>query len=381
LKATTDFYDAVKSCDISIILVPTPTDSNGAFSNKYVESALHSLGKALSSNKKLYHLIIISSTVFPRTIERDLIKVFEETSGRRLNEGFGLCYCPEMVALGNVIKGFLQPDMVIIGESSSKAGDIAEAIYKQLCENNPPIIRMSIINAEIAKLALNCYITTKISFANSLANMCERVPGADVDAITQAIGLDRRIGSLYLKGGLSYGGKCFPRDTKAYVAFARTTGISADLIEAVERVNSWQDAHLFQVVLREVSQAPHRSVSVLGVAFKRDTPVITESPSLKLIQNLLEEGVEVTVYDPLALPNAKEVFGQRISYSESAITCVKSSPVCVVATPWPEIQQMDETYIHWNPTIVIDCWRILDPEKLGDKVRYVPLGRGFQERK
>lgn len=378
LRATTSFHEAIASTNTSIILVPTPSEGEGNFSSKYVEKALCSLGKALAFSKKSYHLVIISSTVSPGTIEGRLIKLLEETSGRRLNEGFGLCYCPETVALGNTIEGFLRPDMVMIGESSPEAGEQAETIYKQFCENNPPIIRMSLINAELAKLALNCYVTIKISFANSLANLCERLLGADVDVVTQAIGMDRRIGPHYLKGGLSYGGTCFPRDTRAYIALAKSVGLKADLIEAVERVNSWQDTHLLEIVLKEVERAPRRVVSVLGTAFKPNTPVIVNSPSIKLIRGLLDVGVDVTVYDPLALPNTKRLFGQRTSYAESLLTCVQSAPVCVVATPWSEFRQIDETYIHWNPTIVIDCWRILDPEKLGDKVRYVPLGRGPQ---
>jgi UDPglucose 6-dehydrogenase len=377
LRATTDFHEAIASTYTSVVLVPTPSEDDGNFSCRYVEAALRSLGEALASSRKPYHLVIISSTVSLGTIEGKLIGLLEETSGRRLNEDFGLCYCPETVALGNTIEGFLRPDMVIIGESSPEAGEQAGTIYRLFCENNPPIIRMSLINAELTKLALNCYITTKISFANSLANLCERLPGADVDVITQAIGMDRRIGPHYLKGGLSYGGPCFPRDTRAYIALAKNVGLKADLIEAVERINSWQDAHLLEVVLREVERAPRRAVSVLGTAFKPGTPVITDSPSIKLIKGLLNAGVDVIVFDPLALPNTRQVFGHRIKYAESSYACVQSALVCVVAIPWPEFRQIDESYIHWNPTTIIDCWRILDPAKLGDKVRYVPLGRGF----
>ena len=162
-----------------------------------------------------------------------------------------MCYDPDFVALGNVIKGFLRPDLVIIGESMPEAGERMEAIHRKLCENKPSISRMSLISAEVAKVCLNVYITFKISIANSIANLCEAIPGADVDAITSAIGADRRISPHYFRGGLSFGGTCFPRDTHAYKAIAAKHNVQADMILAATRVNEYQDRHLAGMGLLE----------------------------------------------------------------------------------------------------------------------------------
>ncbi len=266
--------------------------------------------------------------------------------------------------------------MVVMGSSDERASQIAESIYRELCETNAPIFNMSLIDAEIFKMSLNAYITLKISFANALANLCEEIPGANVDAITKALGADRRISPHYLKGGLSFGGTCFPRDTKAFVALARAHGTDASLIEAVEVVNRSQDRHLFDLVHGEVKRAPERAVSVLGLAFKPNTDVIVESPAIKLIASLLDMQIRIAVYDPLAMANTRTVFGDRIVYSHSADECLARSPVCVVMNPDPAFKGMEAMCLTHRQTTVIDCWRILDRSKLDSSVRYVSWGMG-----
>lgn len=375
LRATRNHEEAIGKTDVTFLLLPTPSDPDGNFSNRYLESALKSLAGCLRRSSKEYHIFVVKSTVMPGSTEERLIPIIEEFSGRKLNVGFGVCYSPELVALGRAIKDFLSPDFVVIGQSDDWAGDRAASIYRGLCENDSPIFRMSIINAEIAKLSLNCYLTLKISFANTLAHLCESIPGADVDVITQALGADRRIGPAYLRGGLSFGGACFPRDTKAFIAVARKLGCNSDLIKAVEKVNQLRDRHLLEVVLNQVSSAGHGRVSVLGLAFKPNTPVITDSPAIKLIEKLLERGIKVSVYDPLAMKNARAVFAGRVHYSASVKECISQAPVCVIATTWDGFRSIDSSHIDHNRTTIIDCWRILNPSKLGRQVKYVALGR------
>lgn len=375
LRATWNHGEAIRETDVTFILLPTPSSPDGNFSKKYVESALKSMAEALRNSNKKYHLFVINSTLMPGSTEERLIPIIEETSGRKLNIGFGVCYCPELVALGSVIKDFLNPDFVMIGQSDDYAGDQIASVYKRLCENDPPILRMSIIDAEIAKVSLNCYITLKISFANSLANLCEKIPGANVDAITQALGADRRISPYYLRGGLSFGGTCFPRDTKAFIAFAKKLGNDAELIRAVEMVNEFQDQHLLEVVLSHVSSTGDKKISILGLAFKPNTPVILESPAIKLIHELLERGMEVIVYDPLAMETTRAVFGDRIKYAASTRDCISQSSICVITTQDEEFRYSDESYIVHDPATIIDCWRILDPARLGKYAKYVALGR------
>ncbi len=374
LRAGTDPRTAIEESDITFILVPTPSNPDGTFSNRFVESALRSLGDAYAEIDKEYHVFVISSTVMPMSTESKFVPLIEKHSGKKLNKDFGVCYDPDFVALGDVIKGFLRPDLIVIGESESKAGIMVEQLHRHICENKPYVSRMSLVSAEIAKMSLNAYITVKISFANTLANICELVPGADVDAITRTIGADRRISPHFFSGGLSFGGACFPRDTKQFVSFASRYGNEAHLIRAVDKVNTFQDEHLLEVVLRHVKTLKNQRVGVLGLAFKPNTPVITESPAIKLIGGLVRNDVEVIAYDPLATENARVLFEDSIEFCSSAEDCLKNSGLCVITTPAEEFKQAAEAHVPQAPLILLDCWRLLDAEKLGDRVKCVSWG-------
>jgi UDPglucose 6-dehydrogenase len=376
LRATLYHKEAIEQTDITFVLVATPSNPDGTFSNRFVESALRTLGDALRESRKKHHLFVISSTVMPGSTEGDFIPLLEKHSGRKLNDGFSICYDPDFVALGNVIKGFLRPDLVIIGESSSEAGARVEAIHRQICENNPAISRMSIINAELAKVCLNVYITLKISFANSISNLCEQIPGADVDIITRAIGTDRRISPYYFQGGLAFGGTCFPRDIKAYLSLAEKYGVQAELVHAVERVNQYQNQHLINIVLREVEQLNNKTVGVLGLAFTTNTPVITESPAIKLINELIKHDICVVAYDPLAIDNVRAIFGSAVEYVHSVDSCLSKADIVVVTLRNPEFKLAIENYNPNHKLTIVDCWRLIQPEKLNSQVKYIALGTG-----
>lgn len=372
-EATRDHAVAIEKTNVTFILVATPSIGDGRFSNRYVKSALKSLAEAFGKSKKPYHLFVISSTVVPGSTNKSFIPLLEQYSGRKLNKDFGVCYDPDFVALGSVIRDFLNPDLIVIGESDKRAGDTVVAIHEKTCENRPTISRMTIISAEVAKVSLNAYITMKISYANTLANICEKIPGADVDAITNAIGVDKRISPYYLKGGLAYGGTCFPRDTKAFITIARQFGNDAELIRATERVNDEQNRHLVELVMRHMTD--EKRVSVLGLAFKTNTPVVEESPAIKLIQDLVNEDIDVTVYDPLALESAHAVFDDEITYATSTEESLSRSSVCVITLQDAEYKEVAENFTPEKPLTIIDCWRVLDPAKLHERITYVGIGR------
>lgn len=375
LRATLAHKDAIEQTDITFILTATPSNSDGSFSNRYVETAVISLGTALFASPKPYHIFVISSTVIPGSIENSFIPLIEKYSDRKLNEGFGVCYDPDWVALGSVLRDFKNPDFVLIGESNPQDGEFLAAMHHRMCENNPPVSRMSLISGEIAKVSLNAYITMKISFANMLANLCENIPGADVDAITSTIGRDRRISPHYFKGGLAFGGNCFPRDTRAFRAFAKSQGNPADIIVACDRVNDHQDKHLVQKVLKLLESVEPKTVGILGLAFKPKTYVTTESPAIKLIRELIKHNVHIIAYDPLATDNAKILFGDQVQYVSSAEQCLNLSSLWVLTQPAPEFKVAVENCANGRPVTVLDCWRILEPKKLTPQVHYVPMGR------
>jgi len=375
LRATADHAEALEASDVTFLVVPTPSASNGEFSDEHLQDALRHLSRALRASAKSSHLFVITSTVSPGTVESRLIPLIESESGRSLHAGFEICYNPEFIALGSVISDFLNPDLVLIGQSSEGAGARLERLYEAACENAPRIARMSIVSAEITKIALNSYVTTKIGFANTLAAICESIPSADIDAITGALGADRRISPYTLTGGLPYGGPCFPRDNRAFTVFAERHGVDARIAAASDAVNRLRLRDVAQMVHRYLP-ATDRRVAILGLSYKAGTPVIDESPAILLVRELLRTGdVDVVVYDPLAVPATRAIFDDRIAYATSARACMDGAALCVIMTPAPEFSDADDTYITRTPTTIIDCWRCLDPARLGPRVRYVALGR------
>src|SRR5438876_2852131 len=234
LSATTDIAKAVAQTDVTFLIVPTPSESDGAFSLKYVLAAAKAVGQVLK-HKTAYHLVVLTSTVMPGATGTQLLPALESASGKRCGTDFGLCYSPEFISLGSVIRDFLNPDFLLIGESDPHAGELLASVAKGVCDNQPPVARMSFANAELTKLALNTYVTTKISYANMLAQICERMEGGNIDAVTSALGLDSRIGPKYLKGSLGYGGPCFPRDNLALATLARALNVPGPLPEATDR--------------------------------------------------------------------------------------------------------------------------------------------------
>jgi UDPglucose 6-dehydrogenase len=377
LSATTDLA-AAADADVSILLVPTPSDDRGAFSNERVLAAVDELGRGLAERDD-YHVVVVASTVMPGSCDAEIRPALERASGRRVGDTLGLCYSPEFIALGSVIRDMLEPDMVLIGESDPRAGDVLERLYAGVCENDPPFRRMSLVNAELTKIAVNTYVTMKISYANALADMCERLPGADVEAVTDALGLDTRIGAKYLRGAISYGGPCFPRDNKAFGVLARDLGAEPLLAEATDAVNLAQTNRLARVVQSRLEAG--NTVGILGLAYKPDTGVIDESPGIALARLLGNAGYEVRVYDPVATEAALDALGGLAQGSSSVAELLAQSDVAVIATPWREFAELptDALEREGRRTVVIDCWRLLPDGADGGAIEIVRLGRAFEE--
>lgn len=375
LRATADFADAVHHSDVTFIIVPTPSNEHGVFTNKYVLSAVAAIGEALRS-KVGYHVVNITSTVMPGSTDGEIRDALERSSGRQVGEDVGLCYNPEFIALGTVIRDMLHPDAILIGESDAKAGDVLESIYRRVCRPDIPVQRMNLVNAELTKISVNTFITTKISYANMLADICDRIPGADVDVVTAAVGLDSRIGRKYLKGALGYGGPCFPRDNIAFSALARRLGARPDLAEATDAINNYQTERLIGVVMGNL--AIGGTVGVLGLSYKPDTGVIEESPGIELAKKLAAEGYKVTVYDPQALGSAAAVLRDAVKPARSLEECVRQADLLVIATAWREFRELPVTGLSRleGKLPIIDCWRVLDPQRYGTLAKLIYLGRG-----
>jgi UDPglucose 6-dehydrogenase len=375
ITATQDFTKAVHGTDATIIVVPTPSEPNGFFSMKFALAAGEDIGKALRT-KQGYHLVSLASTVMPGCTGGELMPALEKASGKKCPSDFGLCYNPEFIALGSVIRDMLHPDFILIGESDARAGQVLEDLYASVCESKPRICRMNFVNAEVTKISVNTYVTTKISYANMLAELCEQLPGADVDVVTEAVGSDARIGRKYLKGALGFGGPCFPRDNIAWAALGRSKGVLPLLAEATDQINRHQAERLARKVCDRLPRGSN--AAILGLSYKVGSEVIEQSPAMSLAKTLVERGTPLVVHDPLAMKAARGVLGDKVTYAESMEEAIKKADVILLMTAWPEYKKLTPAMLcgRARKAIILDCWRILDAQAFKDVAEIQVLGKG-----
>ncbi|MTV49694.1 nucleotide sugar dehydrogenase [Heliobacillus mobilis] len=378
LHIATDVEEAIMNSDVTLIIVPTPSDPSGRFVNDYVIRVLESIGPVLAK-KQSYHVVDVVSTVMPGSSENQFKVLLERLSGRTCGKDFGLVYNPEFIALGSVIHDFLHPDLVLIGASDDLAGNKVKDLYLSMVNSQPKVAVMSLLNAEITKLSLNCYVTMKISFANELASICEQIPGADVDAITSAIGSDSRVGSKYLKAGLGFGGPCFPRDNIAFQAFAREAGAQARIGAQVVAINDDVVNRLFAQVQRHVKAGGR--VALLGLAYKPGTHIVEESDALALTEKLVEAGYDVSLHDPVAIGEAKKSLGEKASFFADPYQAAAGADAVLWMTNWSEYAEIDWVKVAQAAqpqALLVDSWRNVTDEEVRKLFRYKALGLGIE---
>jgi UDPglucose 6-dehydrogenase len=276
-----------------------------------------------------------------------------------------------------VIKDLSSPDAVLIGESDKKSGDLLAQVYGTVCTNNPPVARMSPYSAELAKLALNVFVTTKISLANAFTEICEKLPGGDIDAVTRFLGMDSRIGPKYLKGGLGFGGPCFPRDNLAFIYLAQQLNIQAWLQDATHRANRHQNERIATLIQQKMGSFKNKTISVLGITYKPNTDVVEASASLETARELLKKGASLRIYDPAGNDNARKTLGNKnVIYATSVEECLKGTQLCILATPWEEFKSLtpEDFVAGMEKPVLLDCWRFFDRERFVKRLDYVALG-------
>jgi len=244
-------------------------------------------------------------------------------------------------------------------------------------------MRTNLPTAELIKYANNAFLATKISFINTMANICEKTSGADVTVVAKGIGLDKRIGPLFLNAGLGYGGSCFPKDVKALIAYSKTFGYNPELLEAVENVNETQPYKAVELCKDLLIDLKGKNIAILGLSFKPNTDDIREARSIPIINQLLKEGANITAYDPVAILNAKFIFKEKIRYASSPIDCLKDTDCCIVVTEWEEFKKLKpEDFIeNMRQPVLIDGRRIYKPEEFSQKLKFAAIGLGqYHER-
>lgn len=370
---TADYAEAVRQSEATMIIVPTPSLDNGKFTNEHMVAALESLAPALAQ-KSGFHIVDIVSTVMPGSCEGVFIPLLEKLTGKRCGVDFGLAYNPEFIALGSVIKNFLNPDLVLIGASDERSANALCAAYASTVESEPFYGVMSLINAEITKLALNCFVTMKISFANELALLCDNIPGADVDVVSRAIGSDSRVGGKYLGGGLGFGGPCFPRDNRAMQAAGAEAGYKPQISSGVMAVNGFMPQYIAGVI--EKHARPGQSVCLFGMSYKQDTHIVEESQSVMLARLLADAGYEVRLHDPQAMEEAKKALGEAAAAYSSPYAAAAGAGAIVLLANWPQFAEYDWDKLEQEAApgaLLFDTWRILK-NRAFKKIQYYPFG-------
>jgi len=376
LSATSDYDYAIGNSGMTFIVVPTPSQEDGSFSTEYVEAAIEQIAVGLK-NKNDFHVVVLTSTVLPGATEKVIIPLLERVSGKRCGRDFGFCYSPEFIALGSVIQDFTNPDVILIGESDPKSGELLSDIYQTVCDNNPPMVRTNINSAELAKISLNAYVTMKISFANTLAELCERIPGGDAETVSKMLGFDSRIGRKYLLGAIAYGGPCFPRDNKAFAHFAKGVGCKARLAEATDEENKHQNKRIVQMVKQKMGSLEGKNVAILGLTYKPNTDVIEESAAVKIAVALLQGGAKLSLYDPAGMSNAKRVLGEKdIRYADTVKECLQGADFCILATPWDEFKSLrpQDFTANMRRPVLLDCWRLFNQAEFSQEMDCTTIG-------
>ena len=345
----TDSYKrAVEETDATIILVNTQLGDTG-YSAEFVESALTDLAVNLKRSTKEYHLIILSSTVLPGTIQK-LIHLVEKISGKKYQEDFGFSYVPDFVRLGKVIYDFKNPEFFLIGANNQRDVDITRSIWKNFHDNEPPLKTLTLEEAEVSKVSLNAYIVSKIAFVNFLGQLCDGMGNVDVHKITDAIGLDKRISPYFFNFGTPYGGTCFLRDTAAFIKFASNRNKDAKHLKFADEVNE----DLYRSILSKCLS--YKKIGIVGVSFKPDSPVAVGSPSAKLIEDLLSCDVEIFVYDELeeSISNLNGL-ADKVTVCNTAQQCVDESEITAIMHPDSKFSSLDV-----KDKVIIDYWGIVN---------------------
>lgn len=378
LHLTTDSKEAIMESDISFITVGTPSQPDGKIDLQYIRSAARDIGEALKE-KSTYHLVVVKSTVTPGTTRNTVNPLLEKYSKKRCGFDFGLCANPEFLREGNAVQDTLNPDRIIIGEHDQRSGEVLEALYRKFHQGHAvQILRTNLSTAELIKYANNAFLATKISYINTIANIFEKIPGADITTIAKSIGLDHRISPHFLRAGLGYGGSCFPKDLQALIAYSNEIGYKPHLLESVEQVNELQPLKAVEMVKKLIGSLQNKRIAILGLAFKPNTDDMRNAVSIKIIKRLLQEGAEVSAYDPAAVRNAKKIFREKITYASSMCKCLQDTDCCVIVTEWDEFKTLnpEDLITLMRTPALVDGRRITPPDIFRDRVKYAAVGLG-----
>jgi UDPglucose 6-dehydrogenase len=349
LRFTTDVAEAVEGADVVYVAVGTPPTYSG-------DADLSAVWTVVDELPALDRRIVVA---MKSTVPVGTGRAVRHRLDDRGLENVGYVSNPEFTAEGTAVRDFLEPDRIVIGAFEQADGDVIASLHAGI---EAPVVRCDVPSAEMVKLAANAALVTRISFINEIANVCEAT-GADVTTVAEGIGLDRRIGSSFLRAGIGFGGSCFPKDSLALKQLAANSGYNFQLLNAVIEVNELQKRRVIGKLERRIGPLRGKRVALLGLAFKPGTDDMREAPSLVLAGRLLSEGAEVSAWDPVA-DGRSQLHG--VDVADSALEALTGADAAVIVTEWPEVRELDWAAAgeRMRGRVVVDGRNLLDPEEM-----------------
>ncbi len=380
--ASSDYQDIADS-QIILICVGTPSNKDGSINLSYIQSATNEVAKIIKNSTNFYS-VIVKSTVVPGTT-MSLSKIIEEASGKRLNVDFGMGMVPEFLKEGVAVDDFFNPDRVVIGYTDSITKQRLQELHQSLSGER---LYTNPTTAEAIKYASNGFLSVKISFVNELANYCEKM-NINVDTVTSGMGLDRRIGPHFLKAGLGFGGSCFTKDASAFSTISDSVGVEQKILNSALFVNTQQPSRMIELSekanqhIRKTKSLNGLKVTVAGLAFKPGTDDIRDSPSIKVVNDILAQKVQITATDPKAISTFSSYIGQNpnIKYIEDFSQAITGADLLLICTNWPEFKiGLDKisTLMNKSNPIIVDAWRTYSKEEAKRlSINYLSIGGDY----
>ena len=368
-----DDISLIDDCDYIFVTVGTPQKSDGSIELSIIKRVVNAIGQNLKKNHK-NPIIFIKSTVIPGTMQNTILPILENKSGKKAGKDFGLISNPEFLQESNAIKDTTFPHVVVLGGYETKYMKKAKKFLSKLYPK-VPIIITNHHTAEMIKYANNSFLATKISFINQLSNICQNVPGANIDDIAKTIGLDPRIGKLFLNAGPGYGGSCLPKDMKALINFAEKIGIKPTFLNEVEKTNQNQCINIISLIEKKIGNVNKKRITILGTSFKPETDDVRDSISIKLIKKLVEKGARITIHDPKAIENTRKIFLKKIEYKKSIVDSLAKSQCAIIMTQWKEYSKITNSTIRkMDKKIIIDSRRVLVEKDIDADYQAIGIG-------
>lgn len=381
LRATTDLPGAVLQSELTLIAVGTPFDGR-RIDLAFVRRCAAEIGAALRK-KKGYHVVVVKSTVVPGTTDEVVTPIIEKSSGRKAGRDFGVGMNPEFLSEGEALDDFMRPDRIVLGGNDERTLDALAAVYRPF--RGVPVLRTSSKTAEMIKYTSNALLATLISFSNEIGNLCSDLGGVDSVDVMKGVHLSHYLMPFaegkrvrapiasFVAAGCGFGGSCLPKDVKALIARGQGAKSRMGLLREVIRINEAQPARLFALLKKQLPRLRGVPIGVLGLAFKPDTDDLRESPALRLVELLLNEGAQVLAYDPVAMPAAKKALaGRPVTFCATLADVVRRSRALLLVTSWKEFERLPTLLARRRPQpLLVDGRRQIDRRSVK---RYAGIG-------